>query len=421
MAAEVVVRQVEVDELSAYNAAKMITFQEVPTESPAWRQWRLDAHIPGRSWCASDGADIVATLRTLPRRLSVPDGLGGTRDLDVDALTGVTVAGTHRRRGLLRRMLTESLDAARDRGDPASILVAAEWPIYGRFGYWPTSQWAAGHVDRRRRGAHVRVPATGGLRRVDLASLATTAAELFAGARTGRAGQIDRPASYWDRATNPDLQGGGPAPSAAGLGVAILHEGPDGVDGFVRWHPKDSFGYLSGGTIVVDDLFATGQDAYTALWAYLLGLDVVDEIHFEHRPTDEPVRWLLQDGRAWQPTEILDAMWLRLLDVPAALSRRGYAVADRLVIEVVDDDVGGFAAGRYLLEAGPDGGHCRRETSRSPDLAVSQRALSAVYLGQPSLRAQQLAGLVDEHTVGAVRRLDLMFGTPLLPWLATEF
>lgn len=416
MGDRVVVRQVEVDELTAYNTSKVITFLEAPTDSPAWRQWRLDTYTPGRSWCGVDGTDIVATLRTLPRDLSLPDGSGGSRDLPVDALTGVTVAATHRRRGLLRRMLTESLDAAHDRGDAASILVAARWPIYGRFGYAPASQWTSGHLDRRRDAARLRVPPIDDLRRVDPSESGSIGADVFAAARTERAGQIDRPGPYWDRVANPDLQEPG-----HGESVTIVHEGPGGVDGYLRWHITESFTFTRGGSVVVDDLFASGQPAYTALWGYLLGLDVVDDVAFSRRPPDEPLPWLLEDGRAWRVDEVVDAIWVRLLDVPTALTARGYPVADRLVIEVVDNEVGGYAAGRYLLDAGPGGAHCRRAPELSPDVTLSQRALASVYLGQPSLRLQQIVGLVEEHTAGAVQRLDLMFTTALSPWLATEF
>ena len=416
MGDHVEVRQVEVDELTAYNTAKVITFLEAPTDSPAWRQWRSDTYIPGRSWCGADGADIVATLRTMPRELSVPDGSGGTRNLSVDALTGVTVAATHRRRGLLRRMLTESLAAAHERGDAVSILIAAQWPIYGRFGYSPASTWVSGHLETRGRGARLRVSSGGHLRRIDPAVAGPIGAEVFAAARVERAGQIDRPSAYWDRVVIPELQPPGQAPA-----VTIVHEGPDGIDGYLRWHPTETFELNRGGSVAVDDLFGAGQDAYNALWGYLLGLDVVDRITFAERPPDEPLPHLLEDGRSWQVDEVVDGVWLRLLDVPAALSSRGYAVAGRLVLEVIDDAVGGYAAGRFALDAGPDGVTCRRAPELSPDLTLSQRALASVYLGQPSLRLMQIAGMVDEHRAGAVQRLDVMFATALSPWLATEF
>jgi len=114
-------------------------------------------------------------------------------------------------------------------------------------------------------------------------------------------------------------------------------------------------------------------------------------------------------------------LWLRLLDVPAALSARRYAVEDRLVVEVGDDDIGGFAAGRYVLDGGPDGAKCTPSTVDTPDLRVHQRALAAAYLGGTSLHSQLIAGRVDELTTGALRRADAMFATPTAPWCATGF
>ncbi len=410
------IRQVEPSELTEYQSSKIITFLENPDPTPERVDFWQRSHVPGRSWCASDGPDIVATLRTLERRLSVPAGSTGTVDVALDALTGVTVSATHRRRGLLRAMITESLAAAHDRGDPVAGLIAAQWPIYGRFGYAPAARLAGGWLDRRRPGARLRTPSTGSLRRVEPEELRRVAPAIFAAARTARAGHIDRTELDWERHLDPALLGHGAQPA-----VAIVHDATDGVDGFLRWHPTAEFTLQQGGAVQADDLFATNQDAYSALWGYLLDLDVVDEVRFHTRPLDEPLPWLLEDGRTWQLTELVDAIWLRLLDVPAALSARGYAGVGRLVLDVVDDAPGGYGAGRYLLDAGPDGAECRPAPSATPDLRLSQRALASVYLGQPSLRTQQTAGQVDELTPGAVARADVLFATPLAPWVGTEF
>src|SRR5437763_16309514 len=106
--------------------------------------WERRAEL-GRAWGAFDGGRCVATLRTHPFELTVPGG----RTLSADGLTAVTVSPTHRRRGLLTRMLTDSLRAAADRGDPVSILIASEYPIYGRFGYAPATEGATYEIDVR--------------------------------------------------------------------------------------------------------------------------------------------------------------------------------------------------------------------------------------------------------------------------------
>ena len=167
--------------------------------------------------------------------------------------------------------------------------------------------------------------------------------------------------------------------------------------------------------------FVAGSDtAYRNLWSYLASLDVIGEVKLHGRAVDEPVRWLLTDGRALKQDYCGDHTWLRLLDVPAALSARGYAVPGRVVFEVIDDDLGGYAAGRFALDADVDGAVCTR-TADSPDLRLPQRVLASAYLGDQSLRALSVAGGVDELSAGALARVDAMFSSALRPWNATMF
>lgn len=378
----------------------------------AWtREWHLV-----RPWAARADGRWVATLVTEPHRLTVPSGRDGTADLAVDGLTAVTVNATHRRRGLLTRMITESLDEAKQRGDAVSVLLAAEWPIYGRFGYAPATRAADYTFFPRRRGATLEPSRVGRVRQVDPADIGDIAPAVFDRSRAERAGQIDRDGDWWLRRLG--LDGYNP-PHRGKAQTFYLHEGPDGPDGLLSWKPTKDFG-LDGdmGEIEVVDLAAATDDAYRNLWAYLAGMDVVERITLFGRPVDEPVRWLLPDGRTLRETYAGDHLWLRLLDVPAALSARGYATDDRLVLEISDDDVGGFAAGRFRLDSGT--GECT-PTTESADLEIRERALASLYLGGFTLREQRLAGAVNELTPGAAARLDAMFATTLPPWNATGF
>jgi hypothetical protein len=87
---------------------------------------------------------------------------------------------------------------------------------------------------------------------------------------------------------------------------------------------------------------------------------------------------------------------------------------------VVDEDLGGFAAGRYRLDVSPDGVSCERTTD-TPDLRLPQRTLASAYLGDQSIRTLAIAGGVDELTPGAVARADALFTTALAPWNNTGF
>jgi predicted acetyltransferase len=132
------------------------------------------------------------------------------------------------------------------------------------------------------------------------------------------------------------------------------------------------------------------------------------------------VRWLLGDARALVMTRQVDFLWLRLLDVPAVLAARRYAVPREVVLEVTDPDAHSFASGRYRLNADGDEVECRR-TNEDPDVELTQRALASICLGGFRLRELLLSGAARERTRGALGRVDLMFSTLLPPWNATWF
>ena len=368
---------------------------------------------PEHTWGFRDNDRWVATLCTEPRVLTVPGPGVTTRDLDVDSLTTVTVAATHRRRGLLTSMMRDSLQSAKDRGLAMSVLIAAEWPIYGRFGYAP-SVLDSGYIYHPRRPfAGLPAPKPGSVRQVDAAQLVDLASEIFERARRLRAGQMDRRGSWWARALNVGFEPVGKQSHW------ILHEGADGPDGLLSWRVTREF-ELTGvmGAIEVPVFVAATDEAYFDLWGYLAGIDVVDEIHIDDRPLDEPIRMHLKDARALSYKHTFDYLWARLLDVPAALAARSYAVPGRLVLDVVDNDLGEFGAGRFVLTADEADATCE-PTSEHADLRINQRALASAYFG--GYRLHQLAHLVEELTPGALSRADLMFSTPLPPWNQTGF
>jgi predicted acetyltransferase len=415
-----IINPVPQDEVRPWLASLATTFlddSEGETFDRMVEMWRRE-WFADRCWGARAGGRWVATLATEPRSLSIPGPGGGTVDVVADALTAVTVSATHRRRGVLSQMLSASLRAAKDRGEPLSILIAAEWPIYGRFGYSPASLASNYTLFTRARDTLLTPTGTGTLRQVDPADLGDIAPSVFEAARSLRAGGVDRRGDWWKRRLGLD----GYQPINHGKTPNyILHE-RDGVpDGLLRWAGSRDF-ELSGemGAVSVADLIAATPAAYQNLWAYLAGIDVVGEVTLQRRPLDEPIRWLLTDGRALRQTYTGDDVWVRLLDVPAALTARGYSGNGSVVLDVVDDDTGGYASGRYLLEVSDRGAECS-VTTAAADLRISQRALASIYLGGFTLRQLGLGNSAEELTPGALARAEALFSTTLPPWNATGF
>jgi predicted acetyltransferase len=406
------------EEIPAWARSMATTFLGDPAGPDSARRRGLLESVwdSDRAWGARAQGRWVATLRTETRMLSVPGAGTATADLRADALTNITVAASHRRQGLMRQMLTGSLRAARERGDALSILLAAEWPIYGRFGYAPATLSADYLLRRSRRGSACAGDPSR-VRIVDSAEFGRIAPDVFARARRQRAGQLDRAGGWWDRV----LGLGGFIPSPSMPPNLCVHEGDGGPDGILGWKSDGAFGLVPPfGRVDVSWLSAATDEAYHNLWAYLTGIDIVDELRLSARPVDERVRWLLPDARTLVMTEQVDFLWLRLLDVPAALSARRYAGPGEMVLEVIDDGPDDFTGGRYRLAADGDDVTCER-TDRTADVVLDQRALASIYLGGFRLEGRALDGTAHEQNPGALARMSMMFSTPLAPWDATWF
>jgi predicted acetyltransferase len=394
-----------VDYLRTVNAAFL---QPESKDEPRARFW-LEKMKPDlkRTWAGFDRGKLVGSLRTIPFRLTVPGG--GT--VPADGVTMVTVSATHRRRGILTGMMGRSLAAAAERGDPVSILLASEWRIYGRYGFGPTTEAAEYMIDKPRAGA---APPTGDLEYVGAAELRKLAPAAYDQARLLRAGGLDRPEVRWDRdfgliridGVEPDWDG-----------RAVVHRDEHGeVDGYLRYRAEWSEDER--GRLTVDELVAATDAAYADLWRFALSVDLVTVVKADDRPVDEPLPWLVLDARAVRQTERYDNLWLRLLDVPAALTGRHYWSAGRVVLEVIDP--AGYAAGRFALDAAPDGASCR-PTTESADLTLPVTALGSAYLGAHRLDTLTAANLVDEHTPGAIATADRLLWADRTPWCTLHF
>jgi predicted acetyltransferase len=349
-------------------------------------------------------------------RIGHPGGAG----LAANALTGVTVHATHRRRGLLTRMITADLAEAKERGDVVSTLIAAEYAIYGRFGFGPAARGASWRVNapQARLDPRWSGPDDGGsLAFADGAEVRAVGPELHERFRAGRAGAIDRPPLHWDTGTGEVRFGSDPWKEP----FFVLHRDADGV-------PQGLLTFVTDGTweasqpanaAEVKDLFAVTPAAERALWHFLLSVDWVATAVAHNRAPDDLLPNLLPNPRAAVVTGLSDFLWLRPLDLPRMLAARGYAAAGELVLDVRDPL--GLTEGRFLLAASPDGASCTPTTTRGADLTLGTGALAQLFLGDVTAARLAALGALDEETPGAVARADLLLHTGRLPWCPDVF
>jgi len=346
---------------------------------------------------AEDDGDLVGTTGAYGFDVTPP----GAEPLATEGVTWVGTSVTHRRRGVLRALFTEQHRGYVAAGVPLSVLTASEGGIYGRFGYGPATVDRTVEMARRRAVVREDAPDPGGVRYASPERFAELAPALHARWCARTPGAVSRSAAYWRRhlLDREHVRGG-----ASGL-FHLVHP-----DGFVSYRVHEE-------TCRVYDHFAATDAAHAALWRTLLSLDLVETVTARTTP-DDPLPHLLTDPRQVRTTGAPDGMWARLLDVPAALAARRYAVEVDAVLEVGDPFLD--RGGRFRLVGGPDGAECAR-VDRPADAHLGVDVLGALYFGAHRLRGFVAAGRAAVADERLLRRLDVALTADRDPRYGTGF
>ncbi|MFI6846023.1 GNAT family N-acetyltransferase [Kitasatospora sp. NBC_00085] len=404
------IRAIAESEIEAWGRAISLGFLRPHAESAL--EFRRLQWQPGRALGAEAEGRFVATYRSFDVELTVPGGAV----VPANAITSVTVTTTHRRRGLLSRMMSRDLAAARERGAPVAVLIAAEYSIYARFGFGPATRGHGWNVDlTRARGLRDGLPTVPGgrIEFLTMEELRKVGPELHDRWRLTQPGALARDEAWWKRHT-----GAVPVPGFEWKEpFAAVHRDAEGnATGLAVYRVDDTWdGSYPNCTLTVVDFLALDRATAAELWRFLFSVDWVRKVVIENIGPDDPLPLLLNDPRAATPyAENADFMWLRVLDFEAAFNARTYGAPGRVVLEVKDRD--GYAAGRWAIEAAADGtGRCTRTTD-VPDLLLESSALGSLYLGGETAPRLAAAGLVTEVWDGAAAAVDLVLRTPLLSW-----
>ncbi|WP_406452917.1 GNAT family N-acetyltransferase [Streptomyces sp. NBC_00876] len=411
-------RPIAESELHDWLRAVNTGFLRAPTPSDEEVAGRLPYLDLARMQGVFDAGRCVATFRSFAQELTV---VGGAT-VPTDAVTNVTVSPTHRRRGLLSRMMATDLAAAKERGEVAATLIAAEYPIYGRYGFGPAAWTAEWEIDIPRTGlaANLPVPSAEDGGRIDLvdgAEVRKLGPELHDRLRARQHGVVSRGARWWDLVTGQALF---PNDHWTEPFYAVYRAADGTVDGLLVYRADDHWGDAKQplNRATVRSLIATTPAAERALWHFLCSVDWITTIRTGHRAPDDLLPLLLPDPRAARVVTHADFLWVRILDVVRALEARTYAVPGSLVLDI--HDTAGLAAGRFHLDATQDGATCT-PTTRSADLAMDVRELGTLYLGDESVLRLAALGRVEELTPGAAARADAVLRAGRRAWCPDVF
>ncbi|GHC59637.1 GNAT family N-acetyltransferase [Streptomyces flavofungini] len=413
---------------------------------------------------AYDGDALVGLIAAFRFTVSVPGG-----ELPCPGLTFVSVAPTHRRRGVLSGMIAKLYEMCREDGRPVAALWASEDAIYGRFGFGPATHGNTVEVNSERPLALRITPDDGPLRLVDPANAPALLGPYYDRTRADRGGRVARSEAWWSEewlveedeeddelspprvvvlgaradATQPDAT----QPEAAqadATQAAAAQANPDAtrtpaptptpITGYAVYRTKTRDD--APGLVRLDELEADTPQAAATLWRYLANIDLTGLIRAWGRPVDDPLLLFAADRDQVRVTGHFPALWLRLVDVRAALLARAWAAPADLVLQVTDAQVPANDGRFRLTVSGQDAPYegtrapgeeadtyktTYEPTSAPADLTIEVRDLGAAYLGGTRITAAVRAGLATEHTPGTAAALDAALRTAHLPHTADEF
>src|SRR3954447_7929668 len=360
-----------------------------------------------RMHAGRENGKIIGGAGAFSYRMSVPGG----GSVSAGGVTVVGVLPTHRRRGVLTAMMKAQLEDCRARGDEVAYLWASEATIYGRFGYGLASRIGAIELARERTRFAQPFDARGAVRLVDLDEAVELFPRLYDQVYAQRPGMFSRSKAWWETrklSDDPARRRGGP------LNRALLElDGRPAGYALYRVAQEWTAG-ASSGTVAIQEVLTPTPEATRELWRWLLEFDWTSKLTADLLPLDHPLFLLLAEPRRMK-FQVNDGVWVRILDVPAALSARTFTGDGAVVLDVRDSFLP-ETAGRFRVSAGGV-----EPTDAEGEIALDIAALGSAYLGAFTFRELVESYRAEELAEGAVARADALFATAVEPWCAEIF
>ena len=379
-------------------------FGDLPGDEDFAREQKL---MPSdRILTAYDGDYAVGAAASYPFQLTIPGG-----ELRAAGVTWVGVLPSHRRHGVMSAMMRRQIEDVHERGEPLAILWASEAAIYGRFGYGLAAPTLYLDAERARFRLRDDPGPAGTVRLVDRDEAARLFPPVYERVRASTPGTLTRTKAWWreSKLADPEAWRRGAGPK---FYAVVEIDGTPAAYASYRIKSEWDHGIPRGEVRVVEAL-ATSAAAARDLWRFLFGIDLVAKVTMFAFDPASPLFLMVSDPRSLQ-LRLVDGLWLRLVDVEAALRARSYADVEPVVIDV-RDELCRWNKGRYRI------GDNVERTRRTPDLELDVADLAGAFLGAFDFHQLAAADRVRELTAGALERASLLFRTPRPPYCPEVF
>jgi predicted acetyltransferase len=184
--------------------------------------------------------------------------------------------------------------------------------------------------------------------------------------------------------------------------------------GYAIYHVKQDWrSGVSAGTVTIAEAEAVTPEATRELWRWLLDFDWTSEFTVM-LPVDHPLLLVLAEPQRMR-LMVGDGLWVRLVEIGAALSARSYEGDGEIVLEVEDAFLP-ENAGRWRVSAAG-----AERTNADPEIALGVDALGSTYLGGFTFTQLVAGGRAQALAPGAAARADSLFRTTVAPWCPEIF
>lgn len=395
-------RSPSAEEFESVYRAVYVSFGDEPKDEDVERARRT---MPvDRVLAAWDQGRPVGVAASYPFELTLPGGTAGAA-----GVTWVGVHPSHRRRGILTELMRRQLDDVHERGEPIAILWASEAPIYGRFGYGIAAPETFMDAERAAFALRDDPGPRGAVRLVTAEEAVKILPPLYESTRLSRPGSLARPEAWWNDHLLPDpehwREGHGPK------FFAVLEIEGQAV-GYALYRIKDKWEeHTPRSELRIVEAFAATPEATAELWRFLFGIDLVGRVKAGR--IDWALPLMVTDPRRLH-LFLAEGLWLRLVDLEAALRARSYGASEPVVLEV-EDELFPRNAGRWTV--GPEPGR----TDADHDVALHVGDLASAYLGAFAFEQLAAAGRVRELRPGGLARATALFTTAIPPYCPEGF
>ena len=359
---------------------------------------------------AFDDEDQVGSAGIYPFNVTIPGG-----EIPAAGVTMIGVLPTHRRQGILRRMMRMQMEDARGRGESVALLWASEDTIYQRFGYGPSANHGSIDIEKESAKFLYDDGIQGRTRLVGPDERVKVLPSIYDRVRVTRPGMYERSRAWWEAHTLRDPEEGRKGKSPLFTAVLEIEGKPEAYANY-RVRAKWDDSAVPKGTVEVDEAMGTSPVATREIWRFLFGIDLCDRVNAWYLPTDFPLLLMIQETRRLR-FSVNELLWLRLVDLPAALEARTYAAEGSIVFEI-EDDFCEWNQGRWRLNATD---RRVRRTEEPAELVMKTNVLAGTYLGGHSFSQLARAGRIEERKPGSLAKADAMFRTEIAPWCPENF